>query len=131
MKTRSSTTKIFIRKFIPITHSIIYHYQKAKKSFFGSQKSLRVQMLLRVLIDGVFLLFRFHSDRVLLRLFRDRALLRVLRDRFFLRVFTNRFFSWVISALFPACHYFFIKKCYQFFLLKSDVLFCIKFSKRS
>ena len=34
MKTRPSKTKILIWKFVPITHSIIYHRQKAKNSFW-------------------------------------------------------------------------------------------------
>ena len=49
---RPSKTKIFIWKFIPITHSIIYHYQKAKKSL-AAQKSFRVLKLLRVFVDRV------------------------------------------------------------------------------
>ena len=32
MKTKPTKTKIFLWKFIVIIHSIIYHYQKAKKS---------------------------------------------------------------------------------------------------
>ena len=81
MKTRPSKTQILIWKFIPITHSIIYHYQKAKKSFFVAQKSLKVLKFLRIFIDSV--VFRFHSDRTLFRFFIDRILFRVLSDRVF------------------------------------------------
>ena len=48
----------------------------------------------------------------------DRLILRIPSHRHFLKVFINRFFSWVISALFRACHYFsgtifFIKNRYS------------------
>ena len=81
MKTRPSKTQIFNWKFIPITHSIIYHYQKAKKSFLVAQKSLKVLKLLRIFIDSV--VFRFHNDRTLFRFFIDRILFRVLSDSVF------------------------------------------------
>ena len=61
MKTKPSKTKIFLWKFIHIINSIIYYYQKAKKSSFEEQKSLRVLKLLRIFIDGV--VFRFHIDK--------------------------------------------------------------------
>ena len=35
---------------IPITHFIIYHYQKEKKEFFAMKKSLRVVRLLKDLL---------------------------------------------------------------------------------
>ena len=66
MKTWPSKTKILIWKFIPITHSIIYHHQKTKKCFFAAQKSFRV------LSDKV--LFRFHSDGVLFMVLSNRIL---------------------------------------------------------
>ena len=69
---------IFPWKFIPITHSIIYHYQKAKKSWFATQKSLTALKLLRIFINVV---FRFHSDRVLFRFLIDRILSRIHSDR--------------------------------------------------
>ena len=72
MKTRSSKTKSFIWMFVPITHSIIYHYQKVNKSF-----------LQRKDVEGTAeassqVFYRFHSDRILFRFFSDRVLLRVL-----------------------------------------------------
>ena len=66
LKSRPSKNKIFIWRFILITYSIIYHYQKAKKGFFVVQKSLSIEKHLSVFIDR--LAFRFHSDRVLGRL---------------------------------------------------------------
>ena len=80
-KTRPSKTNIFLRKFISITHSTIYHYQKTRKSFFGAQRSLRVLKLLRLYIDRV--VFSFHSDRVLFRFLTDSIPFRVFSDRVF------------------------------------------------
>ena len=48
-------------------HSIIYHYQKASKDFFATQKSLRFLQPMRILIDSI--LFRFHSDKFLIGVF--------------------------------------------------------------
>ena len=70
MKTRPSKTKIFIWNFIPITLSFIYHPQKAKKSLFATQKSLRVLNLLRFFIDRA--VFRIHSDKVLFMFFIEK-----------------------------------------------------------
>ena len=61
MKMQPSKTKIFLWKFNPIIHSVIYHYQKAKKRKFAAQKSLRVLKLLSISIDSV--VFRFHSNK--------------------------------------------------------------------
>ena len=79
MKTRPSKTKIFLWNFIPITYSIINHWQKAKKGKFASQKSSRVLKLLWIFIDRV--LYRCHSNNVLFRSFIDRILFRVVNDR--------------------------------------------------
>ena len=59
----------------------MYHYQKAKKSFFLAQKLLKILKLLRIFIYSF--IFRFHSDRALFRFFIDRILFRVLSDRVF------------------------------------------------
>ena len=61
MKMKPSKTKIFLWKFNPIIHSVIYHYQQAKKSKFAAQKSLRVLKLLSIFIDSF--VFRFHSNK--------------------------------------------------------------------
>ena len=79
MKTKPSKSKIFLWKFIPIIHSFIYHYQKAKKSWFEAQKSWKVLNLMRIFIDS--LAFMFHSDKVLFRFVIDRILFRDLSDR--------------------------------------------------
>ena len=97
---------------------------KRKEEFFAKQKSLRVLKFLRVL-------FRFHSDRVLLMDFSGRVLLIVLSDGVLFESLvigssslTNRFFSWVISALFPAYRFF-----YQNVLLLFDLkqMFCLHY----
>ena len=79
MKKIPSKSKILIWKFIPITHSIIYHHQKNRKSVFPVQKLMRVLKLVRVLSDKVF--FRLLSDKTFLRFLSDRVLSRVLSDR--------------------------------------------------
>ena len=80
LKSRPSKNKIFIWRFILTTHSIIYHYQKAKKIFFFVvQKSLSIEKHLRVFINRV--AFRFHSDRVLFRFLIDRIFFRTFCDR--------------------------------------------------
>ena len=81
MKRKPSKTKVYLWKFNPITHSIIYHYQKAKKSSFELQKSLRFLKFLRVFIDRVVL--TFHSDRILFRFLFDSIFFRALSDRGF------------------------------------------------
>ena len=76
IKTRPSKTKCLIWMFIPITHSIIYYYQKVKKVFCDAnviEDPEATECPLRVL-------FRFHGDRVLVRFLKDKVLLRVLRD---------------------------------------------------
>ena len=137
MKMRPSKSKIFLWNFIPITHSIIYHYQKAKKGSFAAQKSLRVLKLMWIFIDRV--VWRYHSDSVRFRFFSDRILSRVLSDRVlfessvivFFRVRSNKFFSWAISALFPPCRYSFIKlRCYYFFLSKTSFVLHSLYSQK-
>ena len=72
--TRSFKAKVLTWKFFPITHSIIYYNQKAKKSFFAAEKSLGILKLLRVLSGRVIfkvilsnsVIFRFLSDWVFL-----------------------------------------------------------------
>ena len=152
IEARPSKNKIFKWKSIPSTYPFIYHHQKAKTTFFATQKLLRFMRLLRVLRDRVpfkvfgegFLFrvitkrgnfrvlsdsvllrflcdkvfFRFLSGRVLFRFLSGRVLFRVLNGR----VLFDRFPSWVISYPFLMCH-FFIKTCYYFALLKTDVLF--------
>ena len=113
-------------KFYP--HHQLYHIPlpEDRKLWFGAQKSLRVLKLLRVLID-----------RVLFRLFSDRFPFRVLSDRVVFKSsvigFSSGFsvISWVISALFLACRYLFIKSCCYFLSLKTDDLFYIIFSEGS
>ena len=51
-------------------------YQKAKKSFFVTQKSLRVLKFLRVFSDRV--LFRFLIDGILFRVLSDRVFFEYL-----------------------------------------------------
>ena len=66
--------------FIPITHSIIFHYQKEKKNFCDAkviEASEAPEGFLRVF-------FMFHSDRVFLSVLSDRVFFRVLSDRIFL-----------------------------------------------
>ena len=73
MKTRPSKAKILIKKFIHITHSIIYHHQKAKKRFRDAKviqgpkppNFFNDRVLFRVFSDGV--LFSILSDNVLIR----------------------------------------------------------------
>ena len=89
VKTRSVKTKVLKLIIIPITHSIIYHNQKAKKSFFATQKSLRVPKLLR------------DSDKVLLRVLSDSVLFRFLSGTDFFKCLSDsvlfRFLSkWVL-----------------------------------
>ena len=112
-------------KTLSITHSIIYHYQKEKNSFFCEVKvTENPEAPKGPLTDGV--LFRFHFDRMFLRFLSGWVLLRVLSDS----VFSNRFFSRVISALFPACRYFLIKTCYYFFVIKNRCSVLDHFSKK-
>ena len=107
MKTRLSKTKIFIWKFIPITHSIIYHYQKYKKSsllpwiYWGSFLIGFVLGFIVIRSSLGFSGIRFSPQWY--------CPLWVLSYKLFFRVLSNRFFSWVISALFPACRYFWRK----------------------
>ena len=55
-----SRQKFFLQNLSPLS-TIIYHYQKAEKSSFWAQKSLRVLKFLRISIDSI--VFRFHSDK--------------------------------------------------------------------
>ena len=119
IKTRSSKIKIFILKFIPITHSIIYHCQKAKRNFFCSAKVIEGPQAPECFIDRV--VFRFHSDSVLFRFLIDRILFRVLSDRVFFEsaVIGSSSRSAVIDSslgssvlFFRHAAIFFIKTCY-------------------
>ena len=124
MKTRPPKTKSFIWMFIPII--------KKKKKFFCEAKVIEGPKTpegpLRVL-------FRFHSDRVLFRFLSNRVLWRVLNDRVLFQssVIGSSSEPSVIDfslGFFFQYATFFIKTCY-YFLLKTDVLFCIIFSKRT
>ena len=69
-------------KTLSITHSIIYHYQKEKNSFFCEVKvTENPEAPKGPLTDRV--LFRFHFDRIFLRFLSGRVLLRVLSDSVF------------------------------------------------
>ena len=61
MKTSPSKIKCFLWMFIPITHSITYHYEKEKKSFCDGKFIERPETSEGPL--GV--LLRFRSDRIL------------------------------------------------------------------
>ena len=68
MKTRSSKTKIFLWKFIPISHPIIYQYQKAKNSFLRCKSHWRSYNSWRPSLIGVslgFTVIGFSSDFLL------------------------------------------------------------------
>ena len=129
MKTRPSNIKIFLWNFIPITHSIICHYQKAKKGQFGAQKSLRVQKLLWILIEII--VYRCYKARILFRFFLDRILFRVFSDRVLFE------FSVIESSSGSAVRdyslgssmlsFIFYQIVLLFFLSKTDVLFYIHY----
>ena len=135
MDIRPSKTKVFIWKFITITHSIIYHNRKAKKSFFAAQKSLRVLKLLRIFIDRLFL--RFHSyigSSLAFSLIGFSLGSSVIGSSLipqwkgFLR---DPQFFWLINALFPPCRYFFyqivlffIKN--RYFILKNNLTISLR-----
>ena len=93
------------------------------------QKFFRFLKLLMVLSDRV--LIRFHSDRALLRFFGDGVLFESSV------IYSSSWSSVIDSSLgssglfFRHAAVFLIKTCYYFFLLKTDVLFYIAFSKRS
>ena len=85
---RPSKTKIFIWKFIPITNSLIYHFQKAKKSFFQvslweSRSSWGSSMIGSSLVP-------FLSDGVLFSILCDRVFFMVLSGRVLFRIHSNR-----------------------------------------
>ena len=114
------TAKIFIWKFIPITHSIIYHIKKPKIVFLCGANIIK---LLRVFIDEV--VFSFLSDRVLFRFLIYRILFRVLSDRVFLEssVIGSTSGSAVIDSSLTSSVPFFrhvticlIKSCYHLFI---------------
>ena len=76
MKMKPSKTKTFLWKFIPIIHSVIYHYKKPKKvnlrskSHWGSWSSWGSSMIALFLgFTVIRVVFRFLIDRIL---FRDR-----------------------------------------------------------
>ena len=107
-----------IWKFIPITHSIIYHHQ-SQKDFEGPKSPIgsNDKVFFSALRDGV--LFRILSYKVLLRILRVSVLFRVISDRVLFRALSDRVFFKVLSgrAVFNV-------------LLMTFVLFYIIFSKR-
>ena len=117
----------FPLKFYP--HSIICHYQKAKKGQFGAQKSLRVQKLLWILIEII--VYRCYKARVLFRFFLDRILFRVFSDRvvFEFSVIESSSGSAVrdYSLDSSMLSFIFYQSCYYFFLSNTDVLFYIHY----
>ena len=117
-------------------HRPLYHtpLPKSKKTFFATQKSLRVLKLLLVLIDRV--LFRVHSDRVLFH--SDRVLLRIFIYRVLFEplVIGSWSGSSKILVLGHQCSFsdmplFLYQNVLLLYLLKANVLFYILFSKRS
>ena len=111
--------------FIPITYSIIYHYQKEEQSLCDAKIIESPEAPggpLRVL-------FRFH---------RDWVLLKFLSDRIFFEssvIDSSSGFSIVDSSLLSSMLFFRHAAIYQnvllrFYLLKADILFYIIFSKR-
>ena len=75
--------------FIPITHSIIYHHEKAKTLTYTHTHTHTNTHTQRVLCsvkvsegpvapEGPSVFFRFYSDRVLFKFLSDRVLFRVL-----------------------------------------------------
>ena len=69
--------------FIPITHSIIYHHEKAKTLTHTHTHTHRVLCSVKVSEGPVApedpsVFFRFHNDRVLFKFLSDRVLFRVL-----------------------------------------------------
>ena len=70
IKTRLSKTKVPMWKSFPITHSVIYHHQKAKRVF-------AMQNILRVLDHP-----NNSNDRTLFMVFSDGVLFRTLSDKF-------------------------------------------------
>ena len=101
---------------------------KSQQEFFAAQKSLRDLKLLRVIIDK--LLIKFHSDRVFYNFLSDNVL-------FESSVMGSSSGSSVIDSYLgsPVLFFWHAAIFYQnellLFLLKTDVLFYIKFSKRS
>ena len=131
MKMKPSNTKTFLWKFIPIIHSIIYHYEKAKKSYlwpkshWGSWSSWGSSLIA--------LSLGFTVIRVLFRFLIDRILFRVLSDRVFFEsseIGSSSLESAAIDSSLHQCSFsamslFFIKSCYYIFLSKSGALFWI------
>ena len=118
MKEMPFKTKSFMWMFILITQSIIYQYQKEKKSFLrhkSREGSESPEGPLRVL-------FRFHSDRVLFRFFSDIVLLRILSDRV---LFVSSIIdsSLVLSVLFLRHATIFYQNVLLLFLLKACPVF--------
>ena len=116
---------------------MFYHkpLPKSRKYFFAAHKPLRFLKHLRVLTDWI--LFRFHSDKVL-RFLSDRVLLRVLFESSVTGFSSG---SPVIDSslrssvpLFrPAANFLVLLPFFSTttFFIKTDVLFYIKFSKES
>ena len=118
-------------------HHPLYHtpLPKSKKTFFATQKWLRVLKLLLVLIDRV--LFRVHSDRVLFKFHSDRVLLRIFIYRVLFEplVIGSWSGSSKILLLGHQCSFsdmplFLYQNMLLLYLLKANVLFYIIFLKR-
>ena len=127
IKMKPSKTKFFEWMLIPIIHSIIYHYQKEKKSFLQCKSHWGSWSFRR-------------SSRVLFRFLSDGVFLRVLSDRIFFEssvigsssgssVIDSSIGPWVL--FFRHAAIFYQNVLLIFFLLKVDVLFYITFSKRT
>ena len=89
IEARPSKNKIFKWKSIPSTYPFIYHHQKAKTTFFATQKLLRVMRLLRVLLDRV--PFKVFGEGFLFRVITKRSNFRVLSDSVLLGFSVIRF----------------------------------------
>ena len=125
VKIRPCKTKVLIWKFSPIIHTIIYYNQSAKKrflrrkSYWGSWNYWGSSVIGSSL-TSLLILFSLTSSVILFSLGFSVIGSFLQSDGLFKRVL-----SWVISPLFPVCWYFFIKRCYHFFLLKQ--IFCLHY----
>ena len=136
MKMKPSNTKTFLWKFIPIIHSIIYHYEKAKKSYlwpkshWGSWSSWGSSLIA--------LSLGFTVIRVLFRFLTDRILFRALSGRVFFEsseIGSSSSRSAVIDSSLHQCSFsamslFFYQIVLLLFLSKTDVLFCIHYNSQ-
>ena len=134
MKTRPSKTQILIWKFIPITHSIIYHYQKAKKSFlwrkscwrsWSSWRSSLIALSLGSTVIGPSIGFSLIGFSL-----GSSAIGSSLTPQSW-GLLQGPQFSGSSMLFFRHVAIFFLSNRAATFLSKIDVLFYIKFSKRS